>query len=65
MKLSIEKENLSLIRESWAWPLPPRLREELKQAQDYLLERERKAVAISHQAWGRWFESYSRNHHRN
>ena len=46
----IKKENIGLIEVMGLAILPPRLKEELKQVQDYLLGRE-STVATSHQAW--------------
>lgn len=46
----IKKENIGLIEVMGLAILPPRLKEELKQVQDYLLGRE-STVATYHQAW--------------
>ena len=46
----IKKENIGLIEVMGLAILPPRLKEELKQVQDYLLGREN-TVATYHQAW--------------
>ena len=46
----IKKENIGLIEVMGLAILPPRLKEELKQVQDYLLGRE-SSVARYHQAW--------------
>ena len=46
----IKKENIGLIEVMGLAILPPRLKEELKQVQDYLLERE-SSVASYHQDW--------------
>ena len=46
----IKKENIGLIEVMGLAILPPRLKEELKQVQDYLLERE-STVANYHQDW--------------
>ena len=46
----IKKENIGLIEVMGLAILPPRLKEELKQVQDYLLGRE-SSVAIYHQDW--------------
>ena len=46
----IKKENIGLIEVMGLAILPPRLKEELKQVQDYLLGREN-TVAIYHQPW--------------
>ena len=46
----IKKENIGLIEVMGLAILPPRLKEELKQVQDYLLGRE-STVATYHQPW--------------
>ena len=48
----IKKENIGLIEVMGLAILPPRLKEELKQVQDYLIGREN-TVATYHQALGR------------
>ncbi len=59
-----QKENISLIRSHMGLAiLPPRLKEELKQVQDYLLKRE-STVATYHQAWADDLKATKPSHHR-
>ena len=47
----IKKENIGLIEVMGLAILPPRLKEELKQVQDYLLGREMHCGSTYHQDW--------------